>query len=54
MLPDGMKLEKLLEKLFEDDDESMTAEDVVVLERHILPKPFTVSCCTYNYAIYGG
>lgn len=54
MLPyeDGKKLEKLLEKLFEDDDES-TPEDVVVLRRPIPPiEPF--GCCSNNYSSYGG
>ena len=42
-------LEKLLESLFEDDDE--LDEDIVVLGR---PVPFILSpeCCSYNYTGY--
>ena len=50
MLPyteDGKKLEKLLEKLFEDGDES-AGDDVEVLRKPGPPKPFG-SCCTYSY-----
>ncbi len=53
MLSDELGLEKLLERLFEDDDE-LTLEDTVVLRGRIrLPETFS-TCCTYNYAGYGG
>jgi|GEM_PF-1601433 len=56
MLPyqeDQKKLEKLLENLFEDDDESIP-EDLAVLRKPIPPiEPFT-NCCNYNYGSYGG
>jgi hypothetical protein len=43
------KLEKLLERLFEDSES--TSEDVEVLRK---PRPFesSSSCCTYNYGGY--
>jgi len=47
----GDKLEKMLEELFEDADESIL--DVEVLSLSHRRKVFT-SCCTYNYAGYGG
>jgi len=52
MLPDGKKLEKLLGKLFKDDDES-TLDGVVVLKT---PKPFRPfsNCCSLNYGNYSG
>jgi hypothetical protein len=53
MLPyeDGKKLEKLLERLFGDDES--TPEDVVVLRGPIPPiKPF--ACCSNSYGSYGG
>jgi len=53
MLPNGMKLEKLLKRLFEDDDES-DLEDIVVLGRRIRPLEIRSECCTYSYATYGG
>jgi len=45
-------LEKLLESLFADDDES-SLEDIVVLRR---PVPFNPSpnCCVNSYTSYGG
>ena len=45
------KLEKLLESLFADDDES-PLEDIVVLGT---PVPFSLSprCCGYSYTSYG-
>ncbi len=49
---DGKKLEKLLEKLFEDDDKS-TSVGVTVLREPGSPVPF-YSCCNYNYAQYSG
>jgi len=51
MLPyqeDAKKLEKLLERLFEDDD----LEDVEVLRRPG-PRPFG-NCCSLSYGDYGG
>jgi len=52
MLPyqQDRKLEKLLENLFGDDDES-TLEDVGILRLPGLPRPFT-SCCNYNYGSF--
>jgi hypothetical protein len=53
MLPyqeDGKKLEKLLERLFEDDE--LTPDGVEVL-RGPGPRPFG-SCCTHSYGDYGG
>lgn len=52
MLPyqeDARKLEKLLERLFEDDDGS-TPDDVEVL-RGPGPWPFS-SCCSHSYGDY--
>ena len=49
MLPyqeDGKKLEKLLEKLFEDDESTLA--DIEVLREPGPPKPFG-SCCSYSY-----
>ena len=47
---DEKKLEKLLERLFEDD--GSVPEDVEVLGRPG-PKPYG-SCCTSSYSDYGG
>ncbi len=45
------KLEKLLEKLFEDDDE-WTPDDIAVLRKPKRPiRPFT-DCCSYSYGGY--
>jgi hypothetical protein len=54
MLPyqQDRKIEKLLENLFGDDDES-TLEDVGILRLPGLPRP-SYSCCTYNYASFNG
>jgi hypothetical protein len=51
MLPDGAKLERLLEKLFEDDEES-GLEDIVVLKKPIRPLETHSDCCSYNYSAY--
>jgi hypothetical protein len=55
MLPyqeDAKKLEKLLEKLFEDDDES-TPDDVVILDGPAGPWPIPFgNCCSYSYNNY--
>ena len=54
MLPyqeDGNELERLLEKLFEDDES--TPEDVKVF-RDIRSAETSSNCCTYNYSNYGG
>ena len=57
MLPyqEDKKLEKLLEDLFLDDDES-TLDDIAVLGWPINPilLPFSGNCCNYTYANYGG
>ena len=45
-------LEKLLESLFADDDESIL-EDIVVLGRPV-PLKFLRGCCHNNYTSYGG
>ncbi len=47
---DGKKLEKLLEKLFEDDDKP-TSVGVTVLREPTSPLPF-YNCCNYNYGSY--
>ena len=47
----GDTLEKMLEELFEDIDEPIF--DVEVLSLGGRRRIFT-SCCTYNYATYGG
>ena len=49
----GTELEKLLETLFEDDDDS-TSNDVTVLRDCISPFEILLACCTYNYAAYNG
>ena len=52
MLPyqeDGKKLERLLERLFEDDDGS-APEDIEVLKEPGL-RPFR-SCCSHSYGDY--
>jgi len=49
----GIELEKLLETLFEDDDDS-TSNDVTVLRDRISPFEVLLACCTYNYASYSG
>ncbi len=54
MLPyqgDAKKLEKLLEKLFEDDES--TPKDVKVWKGRRSAETYG-SCCTYNYSDYGG
>ena len=45
-------LEKLLESLFADDDESIL-EDIVVLGRPV-PPGLRGGCCTSSYTSYGG
>ncbi len=47
----GNELERLLETLFEDDNES-TSEDVTVLNNGIFPLQIFTSCCVYSYAGY--
>ena len=48
----GNELEKLLETLFEDDNES-SPEDVTVLNIGIFPLHIFAACCVYSYAGYG-
>ena len=48
----GNELERLLETLFEDDNES-TPEDITVLNGCIFPMQIFTSCCVYSYAGYG-
>jgi hypothetical protein len=43
------KLERLLEKLFTDDD----VGEVSVLKKGVY-KQTSSCCCTYNYTAYGG
>ncbi len=47
----GNELERLLETLFEDDNES-TPEDVTVLNSYILPFKILTACCVYSYTGY--
>jgi hypothetical protein len=49
---DGKKLEKLLKKFSEDDDE-WAPEDVAVLRTPISPIE-SFACCGNNYGSYGG
>lgn len=44
------KLERLLEKLFTDND----IEEVSVIKKGVYPKQTFSCCCTYNYTAYGG
>jgi len=52
MLPKAKKLERLLQSLFEDNDES-TPDGVAILRKPRLPLPSS-NCCTHSYANYGG
>ena len=45
------ELERLLETLFEDENES-TPEDVTVLNSCIFPLQIFTSCCVYSYGGY--
>jgi len=49
----GTELEKLLETLFEDDDNS-TSNDITILRNRISPFEILLVCCTYNYGAYSG
>jgi len=51
MLPDGIDLEKLLECLFEDNEDP-DAEEIIVLKNRIFPPKTSSSCCSYNYTAY--
>ncbi len=54
MLPyqeDGNELERLLKKLFEDDES--TPEDVDVF-KDMRSAEISSNCCSYNYLNYGG
>ena len=46
----GSKLERLLEKLFEDTE--LPAEDVSVMQMPKRPPIRIDTCCTYNYSSY--
>jgi len=55
MLPyqyDGKRLEGLLEKLFENGEESLT-EGVLVIRKPWLPSP-SKNCCSISYTDYDG
>ena len=45
------ELERLLETLFKDDNESIP-EDIIVLNSRIFPLQIFTSCCVYSYAGY--
>ncbi len=49
----GDELKRLLETLFENDDES-TPEGITVLRRHTPLFGLLTGCCTYSYAAYDG
>ena len=51
MLLNGIELETLLDRLFEDDD-VLNPEDVIVLKRQVHPPAVCGDCCTYNYSAY--
>ena len=48
----GVKLEKLLERLF--DDEESADDDVSVLKWRTTPPEALGCCCSHNYACYNG
>ena len=49
----GNELEKLLETLFVDNNES-ELEDVIILNNSLSPLEAYSACCIYSYAGYNG